>query len=243
MSFVRSLNRFVEVERFWEHPAAKRSQIKLSLDSLLEVARLLEPIMPTKMAELQTAHRDSGPIVLFPRIKWKPRSHPPLPPPQAGGDSFPPSIEGRGSSFPPYVNRGGPRGGGLGVGAEVDSSDGNLHLPPTDVGGEVEITIDDFAKLDLRVGRVVAARKVERSEKLLALSVDLGGEERQVVAGIAQSYAPEELVGRTVVVVANLKPAKLRGELSCGMILAAKGDGRHFIITTDPSVPSGSRVK
>src|SRR6266536_5132894 len=84
-----------------------------------------------------------------------------------------------------------------------------------------EISIDDFVKVDLRVGTVVTAEKVEKADKLLRLTVDIGSEVRQIVAGIAKAYAPEKLVGRTVVIVANLAPRKLRGIESRGMIVAA----------------------
>ena len=84
-----------------------------------------------------------------------------------------------------------------------------------------EITIDDFAKLDLRVARVIAAEKVEKSDRLLKLQLQVGEETRQVVSGIAEHYSAEELVGKDLILVANLKPVKLRGNLSQGMILAA----------------------
>ncbi|MCG8618057.1 MAG: methionine--tRNA ligase [Desulfobacterales bacterium] len=84
-----------------------------------------------------------------------------------------------------------------------------------------EITIDDFAKIDLRAGTVISAEKIEKSNKLLKLQVDLGAETRQIVAGIGKSYTPDQVVGKTVIVVANLKEAKLMGEVSQGMILAA----------------------
>ncbi|MHC1683813.1 MAG: methionine--tRNA ligase [Clostridiaceae bacterium] len=87
-----------------------------------------------------------------------------------------------------------------------------------------EITIDDFEKIDLRVVKVTACEPVKGAKKLLKLKVDLAGEERQVISGIAEHYKPEELVGKNVVLVANLKPAKLRGELSQGMILAVSTD-------------------
>ncbi|HCY84204.1 MAG TPA: methionine--tRNA ligase, partial [Desulfobacteraceae bacterium] len=84
-----------------------------------------------------------------------------------------------------------------------------------------EITIDEFAKIDLRAGTVISAEKIEKSNKLLKLQVDLGAETRQIVAGIGKSYTPDQVVGKTVIVVANLKEAKLMGEVSQGMILAA----------------------
>ncbi|WP_019157181.1 methionine--tRNA ligase [Robertmurraya massiliosenegalensis] len=106
-----------------------------------------------------------------------------------------------------------------------------------------EITIDDFMKVDLRVAQVIAAGPVKKADKLLKLQLDLGYEKRQVVSGIAQFYKPEELVGRKVVCVTNLKPVKLRGELSQGMILAGSKDGELSLATIAESLPLGARVK
>lgn len=107
-----------------------------------------------------------------------------------------------------------------------------------------EITIDDFAKIDLRVVKVLACEPIKGAKKLLKLKVDLNGEERQVVSGIAAYYKPEELVGKNVVLVANLKPVKLRGELSQGMILAAATDDDSLLSLVDPgNLPTGSQVR
>ncbi|OCA91616.1 methionine--tRNA ligase [Bacillus wudalianchiensis] len=106
-----------------------------------------------------------------------------------------------------------------------------------------EITIDDFMNIDLRSATVIAAEPVKKADKLLKLQLDLGFEKRQVVSGIAEFYKPEELVGRKVVVVANLKPVKLRGELSQGMILAGKADGVLSLVSVDENLPNGSRIK
>ncbi|SHE41467.1 methionine--tRNA ligase [Clostridium fallax] len=107
-----------------------------------------------------------------------------------------------------------------------------------------EITIDDFDKLDLRVVKVLSAEAIKGAKKLLKLKVDLAGEERQVVSGIAKYYKPEELVGKYVVLVANLKPVKLRGELSQGMILAASTDDDSELVVVNPGeLPTGSRVR
>src|SRR5688500_15608221 len=108
------------------------------------------------------------------------------------------------------------------------------------------IEIDDFAKVDLRVGQVLSAERVPKADKLLLLKIDLGEEQpRQVLAGIAQYYEPEKLIGRKVVVVANLKPRKLRGLESQGMVVAASyGDeGRPVIATFTEDVPNGARLK
>lgn len=107
-----------------------------------------------------------------------------------------------------------------------------------------EITIDDFEKLDLRVVKVLECEPIKKANKLLKLKVDLGGEVRQVVSGIAKHYKPEELVGKNVVLVANLKPVKLRGELSQGMILAASNDDDSILNLVNPGdLPTGSEVR
>ena len=106
-----------------------------------------------------------------------------------------------------------------------------------------EITIDDFMKVDLRVATVLACEPVAKAKKLLKLQVDLGYEQRQVVSGIAEHYKPEELVGKKVIVVANLKPVTLRGELSQGMILAGSHDGILTLATVDQKLANGAQVK
>ena len=106
-----------------------------------------------------------------------------------------------------------------------------------------EISIDDFMKVDLRVAEVIEAEPVKKADKLLKLQLDLGYEKRQVVSGIAQYYKPEELVGQRVICVTNLKPVKLRGELSQGMILAGSQDGKLALATVPDSLPLGAKVK
>ncbi len=106
-----------------------------------------------------------------------------------------------------------------------------------------EITIDDFFKTDLRVAKVVACEKVEKSDKLLKLQLSLGKETRQVVSGIAKYYTPEELVGKKVVLVANLKPAKLRGVESQGMILCGECGDNVRLVEPDQSLPEGSKIR
>lgn len=106
-----------------------------------------------------------------------------------------------------------------------------------------EITIDDFMKIDLRVATVTACEPVPKATKLLKLQVDLGYEQRQVVSGIAEHYKAEELIGMKVIVVANLKPVKLRGELSQGMILAGSEDGVLKLASVDQTLANGAKVK
>ena len=106
------------------------------------------------------------------------------------------------------------------------------------------ITIDDFAKVEFRVAQVKECTRVEKSDKLLKLQLDDGtGTPRQVVSGIAAWYSPEDLIGKKIIVVANLKPAKLRGTLSQGMLLAADvGDAASVIFVSD-EVPCGAKVR
>lgn len=107
-----------------------------------------------------------------------------------------------------------------------------------------EISIDDFFKADLRAGKIVACEKVEKSKKLLRIRIDDGMGGRQVLSGIAKWYSPEDLIGKTVLFVANLKPAKLAGELSEGMICAADmPDGSAKVCFLDGSVPAGAKIR
>lgn len=105
------------------------------------------------------------------------------------------------------------------------------------------ITIEDFAKVEFKTGKVLEAQRVEKSNKLIIMKVDTG-EERQIVAGIGKTYAPEELLGKTIVVVTNLEPAKLMGVESNGMLLAASDDeGNLSIIGPEKEIKAGARVK
>jgi methionyl-tRNA synthetase len=107
------------------------------------------------------------------------------------------------------------------------------------------ISIEEFAKVDMRVGTVQTAERIPKADKLLKLTVDIGSEVRQVLAGIALYYEPESLIGRKVVVVTNLAPRKMRGLESNGMIVAAsvEPDGRPVLATFTEDVPNGARLK
>jgi methionyl-tRNA synthetase len=105
------------------------------------------------------------------------------------------------------------------------------------------MTIDEFQNVDLRVGKVLAAERVPNSEKLIKLQVGLGGETRQVVAGIGRAYEPGSLLGKEIVIVYNLEPRELVGEKSEGMLLAAHGESSEpVILTADKEVPPGSKI-
>ena len=105
------------------------------------------------------------------------------------------------------------------------------------------ITIEDFFQSQIRVATVTAAEPIPNSNKLLKLTVDLGDESRVLVAGIARDYTPAELLGRQVVMVANLQPARLMGVESQGMVLAASVDGKPVLLQPDQEVPNGTSVK
>jgi methionine--tRNA ligase beta chain len=105
------------------------------------------------------------------------------------------------------------------------------------------ITIEDFFQTELKVAKVTAAEAIPNSHKLIKLSVDLGDETRVLVAGIAKEYSADQLLGRQVVVVTNLQPAKLMGVESQGMVLAASVDGRPVLLAPDETVPAGTPVR
>ncbi|MFJ7828448.1 methionine--tRNA ligase [Psychrobacillus sp. NPDC096623] len=124
---------------------------------------------------------------------------------------------------------------------------GSVQTPQEDEKEEEpqaeEISIDDFFKVDLRVATVLSCEAVPKADKLLKLQLDMGYEKRQVISGIAQYYKPEDVIGKKVIVVANLKPVKLRGELSQGMILAGEKDGYLTLATVDEKLENGAQVK
>ncbi|HIQ48697.1 MAG TPA: methionine--tRNA ligase subunit beta [Aquifex aeolicus] len=104
------------------------------------------------------------------------------------------------------------------------------------------IGIEDFLKVDLRIAKVISAEKVEGSEKLLKITVSLGNGKRTIVAGIAKYYNPEELVGKKIVIVANLKPRKIFGIESQGMLLAASDGEKLSVIVPDRDIPEGAKL-
>lgn len=126
--------------------------------------------------------------------------------------------------------------------AEASKAEAKKEAKPA-AAAAGEITIDDFAKIDLRVATVVAAERVPKTDKLIKLQVKIGDEERTIVSGIAQHYEPENLIGKNVIVIANLKPAKLRGIESRGMVLAASDGEGNLVLADAPGIASGSKVK
>lgn len=106
----------------------------------------------------------------------------------------------------------------------------------------MNINFEEFKKVELRVARVLGAERVEGSEKLLKLQVDLGSEQRQIIAGIGKAYAPENLIGKEIMIVANLEPRMLMGLESQGMVLAASGEGGPVILFPEKDVVPGALI-
>lgn len=105
------------------------------------------------------------------------------------------------------------------------------------------ISFDDFQKLDLRVASIISAERIEGSDKLLKLMINIGDEERQLVAGIGRKYSPEELEGKQIVVIANLEPRELMGLESQGMLLAADGEQGSVMLIPDHEIPPGAKIR
>ncbi len=105
------------------------------------------------------------------------------------------------------------------------------------------VTFDDFQKLDIRIGKIVVAEKVENADRLLRLEVDFGSEKRQIVSGIAQWYTPKELIGKECPFILNLEPRTIKGVESQGMLMAATVDNAAVLLHPDKEVPVGSRIE
>jgi methionyl-tRNA synthetase len=166
--------------------------------------------------------------------------------PREGQESAP--AASKGVTLPP--GSAGPAAGAAPSGAPAGSTgilpsgEAAEGRGPVDGPAAVPLSIGDFRKIDLRVARIVAAERVPKSKKLLKLQVEVGEERRQIVAGIAQQYSAEEMVGKSVIVVFNLEPATVMGQESQGMLLAASdGAGKLVIVTPAGEIGSGSRVK
>ena len=130
------------------------------------------------------------------------------------------------------------------IAADIDKKYGEKKPERKKIEGLAEIGIEDFSKVELRVAKILTCEPVPKSKKLLKLIVDDGEGERQVCSGISPWYKPEDLIGKKVVLVANLKPAKLCGLESCGMILAADcSEDDVKVLFLDDSMPEGSRIR
>ena len=117
------------------------------------------------------------------------------------------------------------------------------EAPVIDIEAKEEVTFDDFMKMQFQVGEIIACEEVKKSKKLLCSQVKIGSQVKQIVSGIKSNYKPEDMVGKKVMVLVNLKPAKLAGVVSEGMILCAEGlDGELALMTPDKDMPAGAEI-
>ena len=230
MQYVRSLNRYFNDQQPWRLAREPESRARLAtvlynvVEGVRIAAALLEPAMPAKMREIRAA-LGLGPVAFAELDRWG-RT--------AAGTELPETAP---APFPRVDVRAAPA-------PAAPAPAKQEGAVAEDSAAEKTIGIDEFARVKLRVAEVIGAERVPKTDKLLALRLRLGGAERTVVSGIAEHYAAEDLVGRKLVVVANLKPVKLRGILSEGMILAAEEAGGRLALTEVPrDFPSGAEVR
>jgi len=230
LQLVRAVNKYIVEQEPWDLYKRKENKklgtvLYFATESLRIVACLLKPVMPVKMASLlnQIGILESELKTIERNFRW--------------GGLKPHSKLGKGEILFPRVE--------FKVEQETSSSQEVDETPSPKIEGEMEgvITIEDFSKIDLRTAEVLTARRVKGTDKLVHLKIKVGGEERELVAGIAQFYEPEKLIGKRIVIVANLKPVKLKGILSQGMLLAAKSGSKMTLLTVDdPTFPSGASI-
>jgi methionyl-tRNA synthetase len=226
---INQMNKIIDVTAPWELAKNKTCYSRLQsviynlLEGLRVISGLIYPIMPDTAAVMQK-HLGADPSQPFYKIEnikqWRR---------MAPGTQLPKSI----TLFPRVEIK---------KQTDVQNEDESANALKPEI--KPEITIDDFTRIDLRVATVVRAETIPRAKKLLKLEIDMGEPEpRTLVAGIAGTYSPEELIGRQVIVVANLKPAKLMGVLSKGMLLAAGNDEQSAALTPDRQMPPGTPIR
>ena len=216
--FIGALNRYVDTTAPWElaKDTAKRARLERVLCTLADALQFLGIILDPFVPDAAAKIRGALGYTKPPRLDDA----------VVGRLSSVPAVQKMAALFPRIEAK---------VSDEAKSAAASA--------GAVKIPFDDFMKVELRVAEVLAAERVPKSKKLLKLTVKVGDETRTVVAGIAEQYEPEPLVGRKVVIVANLQPATLMGVESNGMVLAASHEGTVSLLTLDKDVPPGSKVK
>ena len=223
--FIGAVNRYIDTTQPWalaKDPAraSELNRVLVTLaDSLRFLGVILAPFLPDAAAKIRRAIGDGR--------------EPSLANAAMGRINTIPRVERLSGLFPRVVAAGETVSVGLTEQASVVKTEKQAD----------RLTIDDFGRLDLRVAEVIAAELVPKSKKLLKLTVSLGDSQRTVVAGIAEHYAPGDLVGKKVVIVANLEAAKLMGIESQGMVLAGSAGDRLAVVTPDRDLPPGARVK
>jgi len=238
-SFIGAVNRYVDANAPWAlaKDPAKRPRLERVLctltDSLGFLGIMLEPFLPDAARKIREAIGASGPLTLEAAVVGRLTS---LPRVSKISGLFP-RVDTKAPAAASSTSLS-PQGRGQGEGSQGEGSQGEGSQ-----GEGSKIGIGDFQKVELRVAEVLAAERVPKSKKLLKLSIRVGEETRTLVAGVAEHYEPAALVGRKVVIVANLEPATLMGVESNGMVLAASHEGTVSLLTLDKDVPSGSKVK
>jgi len=218
MELVRATNRYIESNRPWDL-AKSQDKARLgtvlynSAESLRLVAALLTPIMPEKCQTIRRQLGIESDSENSCKLSW--------------GALKPGNRIGKGEALFPRLKK-----------ETLPAIESETPVP----AAGTKTTLEDFGKVEFRTARVLAAEKVEGADKLLKLQIDLGNEKRQIVAGIAQHYPPDSLVGKTIIIVANLQPAKIRGMESNGMLLAAKSGETLALLTTDRELPPGAKI-
>jgi methionyl-tRNA synthetase len=223
--FIGTLNRYIDAEAPWAlaKDPARHGQLRQVLGTLAEALRclglVLAPFLPDASAKIRAAVGDAGEPRLADAVMGTPAAL---------------GVAHKLTGLFPRVDKTRAPAGASAPRAEA-----------AEAPGPGSITIAEFGKVELRVAQVLAAEAVPKSKKLLKLTVSLGAESRTIVAGIAQHYAPADLVGKKVVVVANLEPATLMGVASQGMVLAGStdGDGALAVVTLDRDLPPGAKVR
>jgi methionyl-tRNA synthetase len=236
-----------------DNNAARLGQVLFDVAEAVRVAGiLLLPIVPKSAAEIVRRAGDATPVdrLRLEDAAWRNEGERAI----AKGENLWPRIEGdrakKASSRPELPASASAAAGKQAARAERSNgvTEQNPVPPvpaaPAAAAADNRITIDEFLKVDLRVAKVLAAEKVPNSRKLMKLSIDVGTEQRTLVAGIAEAYEPEQLIGKTVGVVFNLKPAKLMGIESNGMILAASPEGgKPVLVAFDGDIAPGARIR
>ncbi len=230
---VREANRYIEKRQPWalaKQGEASRAELGTVLYTAAEALRIVSgmfyPTMPGKMSELrQVLGCEAGDPDFASLSEW-------------GKLESGVKIGEMRSLFPRIDCKKKAAGGRKSEGGGP-KSEGKKKVA---VPGVASIEFTDFMKVDLRTARIAEAERIEGADKLLKLQIEIGSEKRQIVAGIAQHYAPEDLIGKTVVVVANLKPAKIRSVESNGMLLAATAGDALKLVTVEGEVASGAKV-
>lgn len=234
MNLLRAINKYIVDKKPWDifkkgDKESLGTVLYFTAEALRISAALLEPVIPEKIANLfkQLGAADAGQADYDAFFAW--------------GFLKPGTKIGENEIlFPKIVFE---VKADAAAQTEGVAQQGEAALKSAPAEAENVILIDDFKKVELKTAEVLSAEKVKGADKLLHLKIKVGEETRDLVAGIAQFYEPEKLLGKRIVIVANLKPAKLRGITSQGMLLAAKIDGKLTLVTTDdPVFPSGASI-